>query len=411
MSRGVQIGEDGIARQLFRCSLGVYFIGGFLNATVSLLVPRLRLLLGLSYGEALLVNLAFYSSYVIFALPASLAVVRLGYMRAIAMGLAVMAPGCLGLALVQQSNSFPLTLIALLVLSAGATALQIASNSVTTIVGPSPQAAARLTFLQAFNSLGTVLGPVLCAPLILTGLAASAGSADRNLPAVPFAVATVGLVVLAMVFLGNRDLLARAPKARQLRFLASAGKLVRDRRLMAGVAAIFAYVGAEVTIGTLLANYMMLPDRLAATPVVAGQLVGLYWGGAMIGRFAGAALLRRASAPAFLLVAAFAALALTVVGASPSQMLGVIALLAVGLCNAIMYPTIFTLSLPRDPDLAALGSMWLCMAVVGGAIVPMASGFIADRAGLPVAMLVPGLCYGVVALFAWTCYCQRVLPE
>jgi MFS transporter, FHS family, L-fucose permease len=406
MTDSLPLSNASIAQRLFRCSLGVFFIGGFLNAIVGLLVPRLKLMLGLTYADALLVSLAFYSSYLIFALPAALVIVRIGYMRAISAGLAIMVPGCIGLSLVQQDGNFPLTLIALLVLSAGATALQIACNSVTTIVGPSPQAAARLTFLQAFNSLGTVLGPLLCAPLLLSGLEVDgAGAVSTVRPAIPFIGTAMGLAILSLLFLVHRDLLRRIGETRRPRSLPMVRKLVSDSRLMAGVAAIFAYVGAEVTIGTLLASYMMLPDRFAATPVVGGQLVSLYWGGAMLGRFAGAALLRRIDAAPLLLLMSCGAAILSTAAASPSQMFGAVALLSVGVCNAIMYPTIYALALPRDPDLAALGSMWLCMAVVGGAIVPMLAGITADNAGLAPAMLIPALCYSGIALFAR--FCQK----
>ncbi|PHR85909.1 MAG: MFS transporter, partial [Leeuwenhoekiella sp.] len=165
---------DQIANRLFRLSIGVFFIGGFLTSSVSLLVPQLKLTLHLDYRDALLVQLAFHSSYLLFALPITWIIVRNGYMRAIVAGLAVMTAACLTLTLAQTILSFAMVLGALLLLSAGQTFLQIASNTVVAIIGPSRGAARRLTLLQGFNSLGTVLGPLISAPLLLAELDADA---------------------------------------------------------------------------------------------------------------------------------------------------------------------------------------------------------------------------------------------
>ncbi|KPF76385.1 glucose transporter, partial [alpha proteobacterium AAP81b] len=170
--------------------------------------------------------------------------------------------------------------------------------------------------------------------------------------------------------------------------------------LAAGSAAMFAYVGAEVTIGALLADFLMRREILAAAPVVAGQLVSLYWGGAMVGRFAGAALLRRLAPTTLLAAAAVAAMLLVVTASASTGIAAAVALIAVGLGNSIMYPTIYALALPADHGLAPLASMLLCMAVVGGAVVPLLTGIVADAAGLAPALLLPALCYAGIALFA-----------
>ncbi|CAN5256594.1 L-fucose:H+ symporter permease [soil metagenome] len=391
---------DPVAGRLFRASIGVFFLGGFLTSTVSLLVPRLKLTLGLGYADALLIQLAFHSSYLLFAIPIAFIIVRIGYMRAITVGLGVMAASCAALTAAYDTRYFLPVLGALLMLSAGITFLQIASNTVVTLIGPAHRAAARLTLLQGFNSLGTVLGPLLCAPFLLADLVPEPETIGGNAVAVPFLASALGLAILATLFFRNRNLLpaattpSAAPRTGQL--LA----VMADRRLFWGTTAIFAYVGAEVTIGTLLTNFLMLPERLGATPVTAGSLVSLYWGGAMIGRFGGAWLLDRLSGPRLLLLAAIGAAALTMIASIVPGLPGAAALILVGLCNAIMYPTIYALALPTEADAAPLGSMWLCMAVVGGAVVPLATGSLADLAGLLPALLLPSLCYGGIALFA-----------
>ena len=393
------VDADPIGRTLFRLSIGVFFLGGFLTVLVSMIVPRLTITLTLDYAQALLVQFAFHLSYLLFAVPITRAIVRIGYMRAIVTGLSVMLVGCLGLIGAAAAESFPLVLLALLTLSSGITFLQIAVNTVVTVVGAPHRAAARLTLLQGFNSFGTVLAPLVGAELLLRHALAPGAPAMGGVT-LPFLIGAAGLGVLAIAFARRRDLLADAAADAAPLPPGRLAIVLADRRLMFGVAAIFAYVGAEVTIGTLLANYLMLPHTLAATPLAAGRLVTLYWAGAMIGRFAGSVPLRRGHAPGWLALAASGAVTLTAIAAIAGGEIGAAALIAVGLCNSIMYPTIYALALPSAPDAAPVGSMLLCMAVVGGAVVPLVTGVIADRVGLAPALLLPAACYGVIMLFA-----------
>jgi len=382
-------------RRLFGLSVGVFFLGGFLTSIVSLLVPRLRLTMNFSYAETGLVQLAFHSSYLLFALPITFTLVRVGYMRAIAIGLGVMTVACLGFALALGSRRFVLLLLALLLLSAGITFLQIAANTVVTVVGAPVGAASRLTLLQGFNSIGTVAGPVIGAGFLL-----GAGGNGRPIawPEIPFLLSALSLAALALAFVRWRDLLPRTasaqPVPRDLR------NILQDRPLLAGTAAMFAYVGAEVTIGSLLTNYLMLPTVLGAGSVKAGHMIGLYWGGAMIGRFAGPYALARVRPARMLLGVALGAVTLTSAATMLHGAVAAAALIAVGLMNAVMYPTIYALALPGDADRAPVASMWLCMAVVGGAVVPVLTGAAADAVGLAHALILPALCYAAIALFA-----------
>lgn len=388
------------ASRLFRLSIGIFFIGGFLTSSVSLLVPQLKLMLDLDYKGALLVQLAFHASYLLFAVPITWAIVRSGYMRAIVTGLAVMTLACLALVWAQQALSFALVLGSLLLLSAGQTFLQIASNTVVTVIGPSRGAARRLTLLQGFNSLGTVMGPLISAPLLLGELDVRAGgSATASLPFIGTALVTA---VLALAYALDRDLLSGAGE-RRFAPTRQMFAVLRARRLRWGTAAIFAYVGAEVAIGALLPNVLMRPDRLAASPVTAGQLVSLYWGGAMVGRFAGAFAMARIAETRLLLGVSVGAIALTLAAIVLPGAAGAAMLIAVGLCNAIMYPTIYALALPDDAREAPVASMWLCMAVVGGAIVPVATGALADIVTLLPALILPAACYALIARFALLC--------
>jgi MFS transporter, FHS family, L-fucose permease len=392
--------RDQIANRLFRLSIGVFFIGGFLTSSVSLLVPQLKLTLHLDYRDALLVQLAFHSSYLLFALPITWIIVRNGYMRAIVAGLAVMTAACLTLTLAQTILSFAMVLGALLLLSAGQTFLQIASNTVVAVIGPSRGAARRLTLLQGFNSLGTVLGPLISAPLLLAELDADAA---RGVGATwPFAGTALVTAILMLAYFRHRNLLARG-EAQPFTQTGRMFQVIRMPCLKWGTAAIFFYVGAEVAIGALLPTVLMRPDRLGVTPVIGGQLVSLYWGGAMAGRFLGAWMMMRMAESRLLLAVALGAVALTLSAIFLPGAFGAGVLIAVGLCNAIMYPTIYAMALPPDARQAPVASMWLCMAVVGGAIIPVITGALADATALLPALALPAGCYAFIAWFAAHC--------
>jgi len=390
------------ATRLFRLSIGVFFIGGFLSSTVSLFVPRMTLIYGLDYARASLVQFAFHTSYLLFALPIALAIIALGYMRSAATGMAVMAAACLLLLWAHGFHSYALILIALLALSGGITFLQIAANTVVAVVGSAEGAAYRLNLLQAFNSVGTVLGPLVAAQYVL-GDARRAGVSAATEIAPPFLFAILLLSVLAVAFILNRNLLAGSEQAAMAGARFDWPALARSRRLVAGTAAIFFYVGAEVTIGALLVNYLVRPDVFGASPVHAARLVSLYWGGAMVGRLLGALAMKRIRPWLLLGLAAVGAALLVLAAAALHGPVGGTALLAVGLCNSIMYPTIYVLALPVDPKLATPGGTLLCMAVVGGAVIPVLTGLLADRIGLAASFGLPALCYAFIAAFARAC--------
>jgi FHS family L-fucose permease-like MFS transporter len=390
------------ATRLFRLSIGVFFIGGFLSSTISLFVPRMTLVYGLDFARALLIQLAFHTSYLLFAVPIALAIIAMGYMRSAATGLAVMAASCLLFLWAHGLHSYAMVLLSLLALSAGITFLQIAANTVVAVVGNAEGAAVRLNLLQAFNSVGTVVGPLAAAQYVLGNPKTTGVPAIVEI-APPFLFAILLLAVLAIAFFLNRDLLARSEQADMAGARLDWPLLLRNRRLVAGAIGIFVYAGAEVAIGALLVNYLVMPRVFGAEPVTAARMVSLYWGGAMVGRLAGAYAMRRIRPATLLMLAAIGAAVLAGIAAVMEGWTGGIALLAVGLCNSIMYPTIYVLALPADPKLATPGGTLLCMAVVGGAIIPMLTGMLADHIGLAASLGLPALCYLFIAAFARTC--------
>lgn len=383
---------DAGADRLFNLLIGVYLGGGLLTSMVALLVPRETVVLGLGNAQAMCIQLAFYSSYLLFALPIALLVVRIGYMRAIALGLAVMALGCATFVVAQGRMSFPLMLVALLVMSSGVTVLQIAGNAVTRAFG-ARRMASRYTFLQALNSLGTVAAPLIASHFLL-------GEARNVAAGIPFLGIAAALLLLSLTFLLHRSLLP--PLAGAMPSLPRLGRLLYDPRMQGGIVAIFAYVGAEVTVAALTVGYLMMPGTIAARATAAGWMVSLYWAGAMVGRFLGAIVLRRVRAVRLLAVAASGAIVMLALAIFVQGWIGAVALLGVGLFNSVLYPLVYTLTQPEDDADAPAAAMLLCMAVVGGAVIPVLAGAAADLAGLATALFVPMACYAVVLGFGLT---------
>lgn len=398
----------------------LFFAWGFATVLIDTLIPKLKGLFSLSYTEAMLTQFAFFLGYLVFSLPASMLLARIGYFRQIVTGLLVMAAGCLLFAPAASSGVYGAFLVALFVMAAGITTLQVAANPLIALLGSPQTSHARLNLAQAFNALGTTVGPIVGSVLILRGGVeapdASAVSpdvleafrrAETSAVQLPFLGIAGVLVVLALIFW----LLRRSPAAPRTEAGATALDfgLLRRPRLALGAVSIFVYVGAEVSIGSVLVSYLMLERTLAASAEAAGHLVALYWGGAMIGRFLGAGALQRVPAGPVLGACALGAGGLACISAASVGMPAAVALLAIGLCNSIMFPTIFTLAIEGLRERTPQGSGLLCLAIVGGAIIPVVTGMVADAAGLRASLAVPALCYVWIAAYGWLAY--RSPPE
>lgn len=396
----------------------LFFIFGGITSLNDVLIPKLKALFVLSYFEVMLVQSAFFAAYFLVSLPAAALIRRAGYMRSAAIGLLTVTAGCLLFIPASLSGQFAAFLAALFVLAAGVTIVQVAANPLITILGPAESAPARLTFAQAFNSLGTTIFPYFGAILILGSLA-SIDPTSLDGPALAafraeetkvivnayLGIAAAMLVVAGAVWL-NRAKLVETPAASTP--ILQAFNLLRQPRFALGALAIFVYVGAEVSIGSLLANYLMQADTLALAARPAGELIAFYWGGAMVGRFIGAVLLARFPPPLVLVGAAVGAGALLLLSAGTAGGVSGWSLIAVGLFNSIMFPTIFSLASAGLGRRTAEGSGIICMAIVGGAIVPLLTGLAADAANLRAALFVPLLCYAVIAGFGLAC--RRLAP-
>lgn len=386
----------------------LFFVWGLLTSLNDILVPHLKAIFTLSYLQAMLIQFCFFGAYFIMSLPAGFLVEKVGYRLGIVIGLGAAGLGCLGFYPAATAQSYPLFLAALFVLASGITLLQVAANPCVASLGSEETAPSRLNLSQAFNSLGTTLGPLLGAALILSAREPGAVSAAHEVDTVkgPYLALAGLLFVIAAAFSRFRlparveqkaERADRAPTAVEARGSArdkhTDGGLWRHRHLVLGVIAIFVYVGAEVSLGSVLVSFMAQPEIGGLSERAAGSYLALYWGGAMVGRFIGAGLMRKFDAGLVLACCALGAVLLLIASMSFSGHLAMGAALAVGLCNSIMFPTIFALAIAELGPRTGEGSGLLCMAIVGGAIVPVIMGFLADTVGLTTAFAVPLVCY------------------
>jgi FHS family L-fucose permease-like MFS transporter len=387
----------------------LFFMWGFVTATIDPLVPGVRSVFSLSYAESMLTQFAFFMAYGIVSLPAAWVLERLGYAWTIILSLGAMVLGCLLMPLATGASSYPFVLVALFVIAAGITQLQVAANPLAALLGKPEGSHFRLTLSQAFNSLGTVLAPILGSYIMLRGGvfsgAVTAASRDATLRNVDIQFLFIaGIIVLLTLFIFSQRRSLHVVGEEQEKN-ASPFAAFSSRWALLGGLAIFLYVGAEVSISSIMINFLHQADVMAKSFEEAGRLLGLfYWGGAMVGRALGSLVLTRVPANRVLAFAAAIALMLCLV-VTQAGTLGAIAgvaALAVGFFNSIMFPTIFTLTLERSHAPASSTSGLLCMAIVGGAILPPIAGLTADHMGIAVAFLVPAVAYAFITLFALT---------
>ena len=388
----------------------LFFMWGFLTSLNDILVPHMKAVFDLKYVEVMLIQFSFFSAYFVFALPSGKLIECVGYKRTMVLGSLTSAAGALLFIPAASVPSFLLFLTALIVLAAGITALQVSANPYVALLGPVGTASSRLTLTQAFNSLGTTIGPLLGSLLILSGSPKTIAEVRRLAPAelqvyrleeaASVKLPYLGLA-LALLILGVLVAKSNVPALRvERRDTAVRTSVWKQRHLVLGAIAIFVYVGAEVSIGSFLVNYLNQPDIGDLPETLAARYVSLYWGGAMVGRFVGAALLQRV--PTGKLLGAFATVASALVFASilTSGHVAMWSILLVGLFNSIMFPSIFTLAIDGLGPLTGKGSGVLVCSIVGGAVIPILQGALADHFGIHRAFILPAFCYVYIIYFA-----------
>ena len=390
----------------------LFFIWGFLTCLNDILVPHLKSIFDLTYARAMLIQFAFFSAYFLFSVPWSKVVNVAGYKATMVIGLLTMAAGAFLFVPAASVVSYPLFLAALLVLAAGITGLQVSANPYVVLLGKPETASSRLDLTQAFNSLGTTIAPKLGGLLILSAAPLAIDRLRSLSPRdlylyriqqaasvkLPYTVIGIALLLLA-VLIGTSKLPA-IETAAPLPGKRAADSIWRHSSLLQGAIGIFAYVGAEVSIGSFLVNYFGLPEIAGLSAKTAAGFVSFYWGGAMIGRFVGAGLLQRFRPGYLLALCAVAAGALVAASMLWNGNIAMWSILAVGFFNSIMFPTIFSLGEAELGALSGSGSGILNMAIVGGAILPVIQGVIADHLGLHHAFILPLICYLYILYYA-----------
>jgi MFS transporter, FHS family, L-fucose permease len=390
----------------------LFFLWGFLTSLNDILVPHLKSISDFNYTKVMLVQFAFFSAYLLFSLPWSKVVDNIGYQKTMVVGLVTMSLGAILFVPAASIPSFPLLLTGLMILAAGITGLQVAANPYVLVLGKPETASSRLNLTQAFNSLGTTLAPVLGGIFILSAAPLAAEQLNKLSPQalhvyrmnqaasikLPYVVISIALMLLALAIAKSKLPTIAHEEARP-------GEKIKDSiwkhpNLLFGALGIFVYVGAEVSIGSFMVNYLGQPDIAGFSPKIAAGYVSFYWGGAMVGRFIGAAALQKIKTGRLLAICAVCTATLVTFSMLTSGHLAMWSMIAVGFFNSIMFPSIFSLGVAELGPLTSTGSGLINMAIVGGAIVPLMQGAIADHVGIHHAFILPVICYLYILFYA-----------
>jgi FHS family L-fucose permease-like MFS transporter len=387
----------------------LFFFWGFVTSLNDILIPHFKSIFDLNYTRVMLIQFAFFFAYFIFSIPSAKIVDTLGYKKTMVVGLVTMAIGAFCFIPAASLPSYALFLAALMVVAGGITALQVAANAYVSVLGRPETASSRLNLAQAFNSFGTTIGPYLGGLFILSANPKTVDAIKQmstealktyriqEASSVKMPYVVIGLALLLFAVLIGMFKLPPMPEAE--RHGKEGGSLWKYTHLILGVVGIFVYVGAEVSIGSFLINYFSQPDIGNLSELTASKYVSYYWGGAMVGRFIGSAILQKVKTGTVLGIAATAAVILVCTSMLTTGSVAMWSIILVGLFNSIMFPSIFTLGIAKLGPLTGDGSGLLIMAIVGGAIIPVAQGWIADHIGVHHAFILPVICYAYIVYY------------
>ena len=381
----------------------LFFMMGFITCMNDILIPHLKDIFDLTYVQAMLIQFCFFTAYAIMSIPMGYLVGKIGYKNGVIGGFLLTAIGCLLFYLAAGSHSYPTFLGALFILASGVTLLQVSGNPYVTLLAKPGKESATLTLVQAFNSLGTTIAPKIGALLIFTDAAQKASKAEQIASVqIPY-LGLAGLLILLAVFVK----MIRLPDARKIAVEESEhnhdGKtsVWQYKHLIFGMVGIFCYVGAEVSIGSFMVNILGFLKGLSHAE--GADMLTYYWGGAMFGRFLGSAVMTRVAPNRYLAFNASVATALLVIAimvGKGNADVAMWALIAIGFFNSIMFPTIFSLATKNLGKFTNSASGILCTAIVGGALIPLLQGKIADDFGMMISYVAPAVCYLYIVFFA-----------
>ncbi|QCZ92155.1 sugar MFS transporter [Salinimonas iocasae] len=375
----------------------LFFMWGFITAMNDILIPHLKALFALSYTKAMLVQFCFFGAYFLVSIPAGKLVSKVGYQKGIGVGLITAAIGCVMFIPSAFLTQYWMFLASLFVLASGVTVLQVAANPLVTVMGDPDTASSRLTMTQGFNSLGTTVAPIIGGMLLFSSHDAMETQVQADSVVLPYLALAAVLAIMAAIMV---KISLPTPQHDDVELATSAdSSVLKHRHLALGVVGLFTYVGAEVAIGSFLVNYLGLENVMGMSEAQASSYIAYYWGGAMVGRFIGAVIMQKIDPGKLLAFNSLLSCALIIISVISDGSVAMWTILAVGLCNSIMFPTIFSLALKGLGSQAAQGSGMLCLAIVGGAIVPLVQGALADAFGLQLSFLLPVLCYLYIAFY------------
>ncbi|MBW2961794.1 sugar MFS transporter [Mesonia aestuariivivens] len=412
----------------------LFFLWGFLTVIVDSLIPRLKEVFELTYFQAGMVQFAFFGAYFLLSIPASFILSKIGYKKGIILGILMMAGGCLLFYPASSLRIFWIFMLGYFILAGGITILQVAANPYVTILGPEKSAASRLNLSQAFNALGTSIAPIVGALFILSDKIKTSEqistlnavdqadyyASEASAVQTPFLTIAGILIAIALVFV-----FVNLPKViGEGESKGSYAAAFKNKNLILGAIGLFCYVGAEVAIGSYMVNYFMkldLADVVRNTPfmrgianwfltddlksvdgkAVVGIFVTFYWTGAMVGRFIGAYLTSIIKPAKVLSIFALLALTLIIISTQSAGLTAMWTIIAVGLFNSIMFPTIFSLGLDELGESKPQGSGLMCTMIVGGAVVPPLFGLLTDTSGFGLAFMLVMCCYLYIFFFAY----------
>ncbi|GMU95137.1 MULTISPECIES: L-fucose:H+ symporter permease [Ignavibacterium] len=396
----------------------LFFMWGFLTCLNDILIPHLQNVFELNYFESMLVQFTFFLAYFLISLPSGKLVEKVGYKKGIVIGLITAGIGTLIFYPAAGLRSYPVFLIAFFILASGITLLQVAANPYVTILGKPETASSRLNLTQAFNSLGTTVAPYFGSLLILSTAVKTADELSKMTPNEVEAYKVAEAAAVQYPYLGLAAVLfiiaaifaiIKLPQIEASTVQSGDGNGNYDeihesawgyKHLLLGAVGIFVYVGAEVAIGSFLVKYFVSLDN-SMLEMEAGKMVSFYWGGAMVGRFIGSAVQRKIKPGTVLGFNAIMASLLVLTSMMTNGNVAMWSILLVGLFNSIMFPTIFSLAIRGLGKHTGQASGILCMAIVGGAVIPVIQGLIADSIGIHHAFILPVLCYLFIAYYGF----------
>lgn len=434
----------------------LFFMWGFITCMNDVLIPYLKKLFSLTYFESMLIQFCFFGAYFIGSLIyftisyySGDPINKIGYKKGILLGLLISAIGCAMFYPAATLAAYGVFLAALFILGLGFTLLQISANAYVSLLGPDESASSRLNLTQAFNSLGTTIAPVLGGYLIQEFFAVN-GVVSAQSTKIPYLI-FAGLFILLGIIIA----FVKLPKFNSEEIESKGLGALKYKNLRLGVIAIFFYVGGEVAIGSFIISLLGQANMGSMPEAVAKNYLSLYWGGAMIGRFLGAISLSKGIDTTkkiiYMLITAVVVfgviysivtlsfaqihyflifIALNLVGfligkSSPGRTLAVFAcvnvvlvlitmftngtvamwsILGIGLFNSIMYSNIFTLGIAGLGKYTSQGSSLLVMAILGGAVIPVIQGAVADIIGVQHALILPVICYLYIVYFGYYCW-------